>query len=320
MNMPATTASPSPEGAGDQYAYLQLLAKVKEALDSATNISVPASDIRPYPNQPRTYFSEDGIRRLSEAIDAGGQTTPGLIRENPGSTPYELIDGERRWRAVSRIPEERRPEYKALLIRADDEVVQFLISGTANFNRENHTALEVTETIDRLVGFGLPMKEIASLLGISEHWAYQMHGLKKLAPEVSAMLDPDLPRERQLPVSAAIQISKIEPRLQRGIADRVLSKDISLGRLRGEVVRVAQRAGSAIRTREVSPLKRWESFGKRIEQGARSLGDANHVVSDRSIDRIVDAHPKETARALRNLREAKKAIEEIEAAIQRAQK
>lgn len=318
MNHNATATS-DPNSSGEQYSYLQLLARVKAALDSATNVSVSAADIRPYPNQPRTHFNEDGIRRLSEAIDAGGQTTPGLIREHLGRTRYELIDGERRWRAVNQIPETRRPEYKALLIQADDEVVQFLISGTANFNRENHTALEVTETIDRLVGFGLPMKEIASLLGISEHWAYQMHGLKKLSPEVVAMLDPSLPKGQQLPVVAAIQISKIEPRLQRGIAERVLSKDISLGRLRGEVVRVAHRAGSSIRTREVSPLKRWESFGKRIEQSARSMGDADHVVEDGTIDRIIKAHPQETARAVHNLRSAKKAIERIEEAIRRAQ-
>ena len=222
------------------------------------------------------------------------------------------------WRAVNQIPEVRRPEYKALLIQADDEVVQFLISGTANFNRENHTALEITETIDRLVGFGLPMKAIASLLGISENWAYQMHGLKNLTPEVAAMLDPGLPREQQLPVSAAIQISKIEHRLQRGLADRVLSKDVSLSSLRGEVVRVARTSGSHIRIREVSPLKRWESFGKRIKLAARTLDDAHHVVQDGAVDRIIRMHPQETAISLQKLREAKAAIERIEEAVRLA--
>lgn len=319
--MQATPYSLSDEGREDmhEYAYLHLLSRVKEALNSAKSVGVPASDIRKYPNQPRRHFPEEGIRRLSEAIDAGGQTTPGLIRENPAETRYELIDGERRWRAVSRIPEERQPLYKALLVDADDEVIQFLISGTANFNREDHTALEVMETIDRLVGFGLPMREISSLLGISEFWAYQMHGLKKLTPKVAAMLEPDLPRAQQLPVSAAVQISKMEQRLQLGIAVRVLSKDITLGRLRGEVVRVAKKAGSPVRTREVSPLKRWESVKNKAEVASRSLGDILHVIDDGVLDRIIKAHPSETARVLHHLRDVRRALDGIETTIRRAQ-
>src|SRR6185436_17736691 len=104
------------------------------------------------------------------SIDAGGQTTSGLIRrkagnrqyemlvekdgiqykpehegldkilekggrlvlsEFAGKTGYELIDGERRWRSILLIPRPRRPLYKAKLIDAEDDVIRFLISGVA---------------------------------------------------------------------------------------------------------------------------------------------------------------------------------------------
>src|SRR3989338_1383212 len=196
-----TVVSSSSTGGGtNEYAYLDLLARVKKALETGREISVPFSDIRPYPTQPREHFNADSIRRLSASIDAGGQTSSGMVREKPadiqyeiidtgatveprqvsGHTQHELIDGERRWRGVGLIPESRRPLYRAKLIVAEDDVVQYLISGITNFNREGHTAVETLKTIQRHIEFEFPMDEIARLLGISEHWAKQIYGLRKL--------------------------------------------------------------------------------------------------------------------------------------------
>lgn len=293
----------------ESYSYLDLLARVKKALSSSVEVSVSAEDIRPFPDQPRTYFNAEGIERLSASIDAGGQTTSGMIRENTGETRYELVDGERRWRAIQLIPESRRPLYKAKLIEADDDVVRYLIAGIANFNREGHTAIEVMETIDRLSGFDLPMREIANLLGISEMWAGQMKGLKNLEPRVIALLDPTRPRSDQLPITAAIQISKIEPRLQLSLAERILTKDLTIGRLRGEVIRVAKREGSVIRLREVSPLKQWESTINKIEVVARTAGDAGELLKNGKLNRFGRAYPEVTSKMLRRIREARQALE-----------
>lgn len=295
--------------------YLELLAKVKLALDSATEVAVNAADIRPYPNQPRTHFNADSLRRLSESIDAGGQTTSGMIRSKPGETNYELIDGERRWRAIRMIPEDRRPLYKARLIKADDDVVQYLISGIANFNREGHTPLEAMETIDRLLSFNLPMKEIAALLGISEFWANQIHGLKKLEPNVSALLDPKLPKGEQIPVSAAIQISKIDPKLQAELATKVMSKDITLGRLRGEVVRLAKAEGVNIRLRELGPHKKWESFKNKTEVVTRTASDALAIIESNDIDGIIKSNPEMANLLFTKLEEAKKTCAMIQSMI-----
>ena len=295
------------------YAYLELLGRVKKALDSAVDLSLPATDIRPYEGQPREYFDEVKITQLSNAIDLGGQTTKGLIRHKPEATPYELIDGERRWRAVMLIPEERRPLYKASVIEADDDVIQFLIAGIANFNRVGHTPVEIMHTIDQYhVGFKIPMKEIAGLLGISEPWAYAMHGLKNLTPGVLAMLDPELPKDEQLPVTAAVHISKIEPKHQAGLANQVLNKSISLTALRGEVVKVARREGSYVRMREVSPLKQFESFGNKLEVVLRTASDSKTILDKKEIDLLVRNRPLDTGRMLKKIRDAMKTLGELE--------
>lgn len=312
MNEHAGIISPTSAGETREYGYLGLLARVKDALNSAKEVSVPAEEIRPFSGQPRTYFNPESIRRLSDSIDAGGQTTSGMIRENPGETRYELIDGERRWRAVLQIPETRRPYYKAKLIRTDDEVVQYLVSGIANFNREPHTPIEVVETIDRFFTFGLPMKEIASLLGISEHWAYQMHGLKKLDPKVLVFLEKGRPKNQTLPVTAAIEISKIDRHLQFEIAERVLRRDIALEGLRGEVVKVGKRAGSPVPTREVSPLKRWESLGNKINVWVRQSSHMANIASTGGIAMIAASRKNETAVLLSKIREAQERLRLLE--------
>lgn len=330
----ATTISRSSvEDPTEEYGYIDLLARVKKALETGREISIPFSDIRPFPDQPRQHFNADGIRRLSASIDAGGQTSSGMVRSKPapirfeirdsgssvephrvpGNSNHELIDGERRWRGVGLIPEERRPNYRAKLIEADDDVVQYLISGITNFNREGHTALETMMTIERHIGFGFPMPEIANLLGISEAWARQIHSLRNLKPEYQKLLDPDLPRNQQLPIMAAVQISKIEARLQGGLVQRVLNKDVTLARLRGEVVKVAEKAGAPVRTREVEPRKQWVSFGNKIEVIARTASDAKSLISKPDVSRFSGS--KEASELLRKIAETKEVLSQIESLI-----
>ncbi len=316
MNSALALIETADEAETTDYAYLELLGRVKQALDSRTEMRLPAIDIRPYVGQPREHFDEESIGRLSRAIDMGGQTTPGLIRRNPAETPYELIDGERRWRAVMRIPEDRRPLYKADLIEADDDVIQFLIAGIANFNRVGHTPVEIMRTIHQYhVGFKIPMEEVAGLMGISVPWAYSMHGLRNLASPVLAMLDPKLPKEKQLPVTAAIHISKIEVKHQVGLAAQVLNKSISLSQLRSEVVKVATREGSHMRVRELTPLKQWESFGNKLEVVLRTAGDSKGIMDKKDINLLLKNRPGDTAKLLRKIRDASKILTQLENSI-----
>ncbi len=309
----------SPKG-DKQHSYLDLLGRVKKALQSAQEVSVSATDIRPYPDQPREYFDEAHIVGLSKSIDAGGQTTRGMIRKKAGKTPFELIDGECRWRGILRIPESRRPLYKADLIDADDEVVQFLIAGVSNFNRRGHTPIEIMKTIDRMMGFKIPMEEVANLLGISKFWADQMHGLRKLDPRVQKMLNPALPKGQVLPVTAAIQISKIEPKFQLALAQRVLSRDISLARLRGEVVKVAEKEGSRLRVRDVPADQQWNSLGKKVDVLSRTAGDVKAVLRKGQINRFITGRPKETTALLAKILKTKELLGEIEGLIREARK
>jgi ParB/RepB/Spo0J family partition protein len=300
------------ENQTDEYYYLDLLRRAKIAIDTGVDVAMPASQIRPYEGQPRKYFNPESTRRLSDSIHSSGQMIRGMIRRNPAETEYELIDGERRWRAVQMIPEDVQPDYRAFLIEADDDVVRYLISGIANFNREGHTAMEIANTIHQLLDFKLPLEKIAILLNVSEHWARQMHGLVKLVPEVQEMLHPARPKKEILPIVAAIHISKAEPRLQKNLAERVLRGEVSVSRLRGEVVQVSKREGAHIRLRVASPFSRWESFANKVRVIGRTTGDAEDLVTQGDLKQIIKAHPRETAKQLREIREAKEVLNRLE--------
>ena len=77
---------------------------------------IPINDIRPNPQQPRRRFDQDGLRELSESIAAYGILQPLTVRAQNGG--YELVAGERRWRAARMAGLRQVP---CLLARVDEE-------------------------------------------------------------------------------------------------------------------------------------------------------------------------------------------------------
>ncbi len=258
-----------------------VLERIKRALADGELVRDDPALFRPMTGQPRAYFDPGGMQRLTESIREVGQIQLGLARRLKLPTErarFELIDGERRWRAVSEIP---LPFYRALVIDIDDEAAGYITSAIANFNREGNTPTEISDSIHKLHSMlGVPIPEVAKLFGLSEHYTYQLLGLQNLHVDVRAMLDPRLAKDRILPTTAAIQISKLHPELQVRMADQVLNKTVSLKTLRNEVVRTGEVHGAPVRTRQVRPDKQWQS----IMNTARSSADGLRSVRDRAKD------------------------------------
>ncbi len=116
------------------------------------------------------------------------------------------------------------------------------------------------------------MPEIAKMFGFSTFYAYQLHGLQNLHTDVRAMLDPQLAKDRILPTTAAIEISKLDPDLQTDVANRVLNKVISLRTLRGEVMQVGDAHGSPVRTRSVALSHQWSALQNAARLSVENAG------------------------------------------------
>lgn len=292
----------------DEHSYILLIARAKQALQNKKKISVDVSQIRPCPTQPRQHFDPEGLRLLGESIDATGQAVSGLVRVHPDGNGFELIDGERRWRSISAIPEERRPFYQADLIEAEDDVVQFLISGIANFNRAGHTTVESLETIVRLRNLKIPMEEIAKLLGISLFWATQIYGLRNLVPPVLKLLDPKIKEKQRLPVTAAVHISKMDASMQETMANRVLRKEVPLSDLRAVVVSTAKEAGLPVRTRETAPREQWASTITAANNLAQLAERIRKDLNSSEVTRYAKTRPSEVIKMKQDLSTVEEAI------------
>lgn len=133
------------------------------ALPDSALRDVPTGSITPNPNQPRVHFDEDALNDLANSIREIGVLQPLLVRElSPGK--YELIAGERRWRAAQRAKLNEVP----VVVREINQLGSVEQALVENLHRENLTALEEASAYQQLVDdFGLTHEKVAKRVGKS---------------------------------------------------------------------------------------------------------------------------------------------------------
>ena len=139
----------------------------KSASDEAGNLPASAlrdvrlDSIEPNPHQPRLHFDEDSLSDLAKSIKAIGVLQPLLVREmSPGS--YQLIAGERRWRAAQRAGLATIP----VVVRDITEVDSVEQALVENLHRQDLTALEEASAYQQLAeDFSLTHEQIAQRVG-----------------------------------------------------------------------------------------------------------------------------------------------------------
>lgn len=145
---------------------------------------IPVEAIRPNPNQPRVHFDEESLTELAASIMEIGVLQPVLVRRAEGSR-YELIAGERRWRAARRAGLSVIP---AVIREADDasSVEQALIE---NLHRQDLTPLEEAAAYQQLIeDFGLTHEQVATRVGKSRSSVTNMLRLMSLPARVQHLL------------------------------------------------------------------------------------------------------------------------------------
>jgi ParB family chromosome partitioning protein len=124
---------------------------------------VPISHIRPNSFQPRSNFDEESMASLAASIKAVGLLQPVLVRElQDESESYELIAGERRWRAARRAGLQTIP----VLVQRADDVASLEQALVENLHRVDLNALEEAAAYQQLIDeFGLTHEQVASRMG-----------------------------------------------------------------------------------------------------------------------------------------------------------
>jgi ParB family chromosome partitioning protein len=145
---------------------------------------IPVSSIEPNPVQPRTTFDEESLSALTASVRELGVLQPVLVRQlEIGS--FQLIAGERRWRAAKRAGLQTVP---AIVRTADDTAVlqQALVE---NLQREDLNALDEAAAYQQLIeDFNLTHEEVATRVGKSRAAVSNSLRLFQLPPQVQKML------------------------------------------------------------------------------------------------------------------------------------
>ena len=148
--------------------------------------SVLLADVQPNPDQPRKHFAPEKLAELAESIKTRGLLQPIIVRR--GETGYQLLAGERRFRAAQLAGLDRLP---ALIRSADDPLEIALIE---NLQREDLSPLEEAQGLAQLIErHGYSHREIADLLGKSRPYVSNTLALTRLPEEVKADLRRDGP-------------------------------------------------------------------------------------------------------------------------------
>ncbi len=122
---------------------------------------IPLKNIRPNPNQPRKSFDEAALDELAASIKEKGLMTPVTVRQV--GSGYELIAGERRWRASRKSNKKTIPVY---IISAKNDAEIMMMSLIENIQRENLNALEESDAFASLNSrFGMSHAAIAKAVG-----------------------------------------------------------------------------------------------------------------------------------------------------------
>lgn len=146
--------------------------------------TVPIEKIRPNPEQPRRSFDEDALKELADSIRAKGIIQPLIVREAPDSM-FEIVAGERRWRAAQKAGLHDLP----VLIRelSDTEVLEFAI--IENIQRADLNAVDEATGYRQLMDrFDRTQEDIASALGKSRSHIANLLRLLTLPKEVQSFV------------------------------------------------------------------------------------------------------------------------------------
>ena len=162
--------------------------KVKEVIKEVPKeLQVKISEVEPNRNQPRKQFDVDALEELAESIKQYGIIQPLVVQKK--DTYYEIIAGERRWRAARMAGLKKVP----VIVRDYEEQKALEIALIENIQREDLNAIEEAKAYDRLgEEFHLTQEEIAKKVSKSRAAITNTMRLLKLDERVQKMVEDDL--------------------------------------------------------------------------------------------------------------------------------
>ena len=260
--------------------------KSKKTIDPGVSY-VKVSEIKPNPNQPRRNFDSKALDELSNSINEKGVITPITIRQlNKG---YEIIAGERRWRAAKKAKLKSIPAY---ILNIDSEAEMMEVALIENIQRENLNAIEEAEGYAVLNSkYDLSHEDIAKTIGKKRATISNALRLLKLPAEIRRSI-------RDGKISAGHGRAILQKRTinsMRRLWDKIIKESLSV-RKAEELVRpkMKKKKEKSLVVSE-APIREIENelveiFGTKVKLKPAQIGGSIEIIyfSDDDLERIID--------------------------------
>jgi ParB family chromosome partitioning protein len=216
--------------------------EIKMSSDSDRADSLPTESLKPGRYQPRTRMDQESLESLAASIRQQGVLQPILVRSLSGGG-YEILAGERRWRAAQRAGLSSVP----VLIRNIPDEAALAVGLIENIQRENLNPLEEALGVKRLIDeFGLTHEKAALAVGRSRSAVSNLLRLLDLDEGVRSLL-----MENKIEMGHARALLPLPGRIQNEVAHQVESRGLSVRETEERVRRLQGQAPAKAKNAKV---------------------------------------------------------------------
>lgn len=233
-------------------------------------VQIEVNKIEPNRFQPRTIFNEDKIKELAQTIHTHGMIQPIVVRKLDDDR-FELIAGERRWRAVTFLEWDRIPA----IIRDMNDKETASVALIENLQREELTVIEEAKAYAQLIELhALTQEALAQRLGKNQSTIANKLRLLKLPEEIQNALMEKKITERH--ARALIKVK--DPKVQLEILNFIIEKDLNVKQTEEKI--------AALQEKQETPKKkrpRLKGISKDIRIAMNTIRQSLSMVSDSGV-------------------------------------
>ena len=262
-----------------------LLANDEEVTQGDALMMLKVDQLQPGKYQPRSYMDDAALQTLADSISSQGIMQPILVR-NIAANKYEIIAGERRWRAsqiagLAEVP---------VLVREIADESALAMALIENIQRENLNPLEEAQGIKRLIDeFAMTHEKAANAVGRSRAAVTNLLRLLLLSAPVQAML-----MHNKLDMGHARALIGLDAAQQIMLANKIVQQDLSVRDVENLVKKLAQNSAPATQktavNHDVLALQNTlsEKIGASVNIAAKQNGSGMLKISYANLDQLDD--------------------------------
>ncbi len=250
---------------------------------------IPLEKVVPNPSQPRMTWHEDTLQELAASIREHGVLQPILVR--PAGEAYEIIAGERRWRASKLAEKETIP---AIVERFDDATA-LEIALIENLQREDLSPLDEAVIYKKMTDeLGYSIRNLAMKLGKDKGYVENRLRLASAPDDIREMVT-----QRYDTLSAAYELMKVEDRRRRlSLIKQVVAGQLTLIRLHDRVERILSPQEPAEKAEGAIPALRDDTLIQATRKLNEALGDLGRALGEDGMTTLPEGDRQNLAKFL----------------------